>query len=505
MNVASAIGQIGRRYRLSPQDETGLMFGRTFPQLLIAAGGVVLAATLLLTAGFVPGLAVGSVVCGFGLSSVDGKPLIEWAGHTTSWARFKRTGSCEWFSVVPLLGGDTDRAAPGPLGDHDLLVVDAGVFGVGAPGQKIAVSRDRRANTLAATIRVTGRQFSLLEPGEQDWLIAQWGTALQAFIADRTAVGSIRWSEWAAPAGLTEHRRWIEQHRTTNPLASIRESYETLLAEGAASASRHEVLVTVTVHTKKVSVPKRRHRDQDKAAIELLLGEMQMFSRRLTGAALQVSVPLSPSAWARVMRLRLDPGSRAGLDVRRQSLGEEAGGVNPATATPLSASNRWESWQTDGAWHRALYVADWPRLDVPASWMSELMLWSGSVRTISAFFEPVPRSRSFTQITRAAGKIQSDEDSRRGHGWRVGAHHRRAKQAVDEREEELVAGYGEFNYAGVAVVSAESETALETAADEIIQVAAGIGIDLRPLHGRHDQAVCATLPIARALAPKRVI
>ncbi len=502
--MTTAVQEPKRRYRLAPQDETGLMFGRTMPQLLIAAAGVVIGAVLLLTAGFVPGLIVGGVLVGFGMTSIDGKPLIEWIGHGTNYVRFAKQSSTEWFSVVPLLGGTDEISAPGPLVDHDLLVVDAGVFGVGPAGQKIAVSRDRRGNTLAATIKVTGRQFSLLEEGEQDWLISQWGTALQAFIADRTAVASIRWSEWAAPAGLEEHRRWIDEHRTANPLKSIRESYEALLREGGASASRHEVLVTVTVATKKVNIRKRHNKDQEKAAIELLLDETSMFTRRLTGAALQVSAPLSPSAWARVMRLRLDPKCRLGLDVRRQTLGEEAGGVNPKNAAPLSATHRWDSWQTDGGWHRSLYVADWPRLDVPAAWMSQLMLWSGSVRTISAFFEPVPRSKSFTQITRAAGKIQSDEDSRRKDGWRVGAHHRRAKQAVDEREEELVAGYGEFNYAGVVVVSAESEEALETAADEITQVAAGIGIDLRPLHGRHDQAVCATLPLARALAPKKV-
>ncbi len=503
MTALSRPGE-GRRYRLSPIDDTGLMFGRSLPQLMIAAAGVVLGAVLLLTVGFVPGLVVGSVVAGFGLATFDRKPLLEWVGHGANYVRFARQEHSEWFAVVPLLGGDENTKAPGPLVDHDLLVVDAGVFGCGVPGQKIAISRDRRGGMLAATIRVAGRQFHLLEEGEQDWLISQWGTALQAFIADRTAVASIRWSEWAAPASLEEHRRWIAEHSAANPLKSIRESYEALLNEGGASASRHEVLVTLTVRTKNVSLRKRHGNDQQKAAIELLLGELDMFTRRLTGAALQVSAPLTPTSWARAMRLRLDPKSRLALDIRRQTLGEQAGGVDPANADQLAPDHTWESWHTDGAWHRALYVADWPRRDVPASWMGDLMLWSGSVRTISAFFEPVPRSKSFTQITRAAGKIQSDEDTRRRDGWRVGASHRRAKQAVDEREEELVAGYGEFTYAGVVVVTAESEDELESAADHIAQVGAGIGLDLRPLHGRHDEAVCATLPLARGLAPKRV-
>ena len=71
-----------------------------------------------------------------------------------------------------------------------------------------------------------------------------------------------------------------------------------------------------------------------------------------------------------------------------------------------------------------------------------------------------------------------------------------------EREEELVNGYGEFLYAGIVTVTAGTLADLEAAADEITQVAASTGLELRPLHGRHDQAIIATLPVARGLAPK---
>ena len=91
------------------------------------------------------------------------------------------------------------------------------------------------------------------------------------------------------------------------------------------------------------------------------------------------------------------------------------------------------------------------------------MLYNGAVRTVSVFFEPVPRSKSQRSITRDAAKIESDAQQRAEKGFRVGAHHRRAAQAVEEREEELVAGYGEYFYAGVVCVSAASLTELETA------------------------------------------
>ena len=36
-------------------------------------------------------------------------------------------------------------------------------------------------------------------------------------------------------------------------------------------------------------------------------------------------------------------------------------------------------------------------------------------------------------------------------------------------------------------------------AAQLVQTAAAAGLDLRPLHGRHDEAVAATLPLARGL------
>ena len=178
--------------------------------------------------------------------------------------------------------------------------------------------------------------------------------------------------------------------------------------------------------------------------------------------------------------------------------------MSVANALPAAVESAWTAWHTDDAWHRALYVAEWPRLDVPAAWMSDLMLYNGAVRSISVFFEPIPRSRSQRSITRDAAKLESDAEQRTQKGFRVGAHHRRAARAVEEREEELVAGYGEFFYAGIVCVTAPTLPDLEAATEEVSQVAASVGLEVRPLHGRHDQAVAATLPIARGLAPKGV-
>ena len=495
------VGLKGRLFRLSPPDRTGLMFGLGLAQLVALGAGVVAGSMLMVSSSVPAGITILVLGATLGLVRVQGTPVLVLAPHAVRFLRQRTSATQGWYTRVPLVGGNPE-AAPGALGDHDVVVIDAGEVGVGPPGQLIAVSRDRRAATYAATLRVAGRQFALTERSEQDWLLSQWGTALQAFIGERTPVQSIRWSEWAAPAGLEEHRSWLREHLDANPLADVREAYEQLLAQSGSASTRHEVLVTVTVQAARVKLGQRHNRDRVRAAIEVLMGEIRLFAQRLEGAGLAVSAPLSPTDWARAMRLRLDPSCRARLDARRRSLGEIAGGVRIANSGPDATENTWTAWHTDDAWHRALYVAEWPRLDVPAAWMSDLMLYNGSVRTVSVFLEAVPRSRSNRSITRDAAKLESDAEQRIQKGFRVGAHHRRAARAVEEREEELVNGYGEFLYAGIVTVTATTLADLEAAADEITQVAASTGLELRPLHGRHDQAVIATLPVARGLAPK---
>ncbi len=490
-----------RRFRLSPLDSTGLMFGLGFAQLTLLAGGVVIGSILMVTYSVPLGLAVLVVGSLLGLFRMHGATFVDLAPQGARYLRQRVSGQDAWFSVVPLLGGG-EHPAPAVLADQDVIVIDPGPLGLGQPGAEIAVCRDRKAGTYAATLRVAGRQFALIDNSEQDWLVTHWGTALQAFIAERTPVTSIRWSEWSAPAGLEEHRRWLTEHLADNPLHDVRTAYEQLLSEAGSSSTRHEVLVTVTINGGKVRTGRRHEGDSVTAAIELLLTEMKLLAQRLQGAGLLVSPPLSPPEWARAMRLRLDPTCRTALDARSRSLADTAGTVSLANAGPIAAEATWTAWHTDGAWHRGLYVAEWPRLDVRADWMRDLMLYSGAVRTVSVFFEPVPRSKSQRSITREAAKIESDAQQRAEKGFRVGAHHRRAARAVEEREEELVAGYGEFFYAGVVCVSATSLSELEAATDEITQVAASIGLELRPLHGRHDQAIAASLPLARGVAPK---
>jgi hypothetical protein len=153
--------------------------------------------------------------------------------------------------------------------------------------------------------------------------------------------------------------------------------------------------------------------------------------------------------------------------------------------------------------HRSYWVTEWPRLDVPGDWLAPLLTYAGHTRVVTVFFEPIPRSKSQRAITAQATKIEADVAHRTEKGFRVGARHNRAAQAVKEREEEIVAGHAELSFGAIVTITASDEEALDRACADTTQVAAGLGIELRPLHGRHDEALLAILPCARTVIGKR--
>ncbi len=328
-----------------------------------------------------------------------------------------------------------------------------------------------------------------------------WGDALAAFCAERGPVSKIRWTEWAAPAGLDEQLHYLNDHQTTDADPSAVDSYRDLLAAAGPMSTRHEVLVAVTVAQRKL---RRRNSDQGEASIdEVLLEEVRMLSCRLETAGLSASLPLSPTEIAETFRSRLDPYSLPKSGGRKRSLTEMAGLVSVANAGPMSTETSWDHVRVDRSFHAAYVFGEWPRLEVGPNWMEPLMLHAGGIRTIAVHYEPVAHSRSQREVDRDSVKLAADEEQRNRSGFRIGARHRRAQSEVADREAELVAGYPEFEYVGTAHICAPDRIALEHSCAEYEQLAAQVGIELRRLDGQHDLALACCLSIGRGIAGKR--
>lgn len=499
-----------RLYRFAPRDRGGWILGLGGSQCIALALAILTASTFL-NAGAPAPLVLSPVLLGFTFTFVriGGVPVHELVPVVIAWVVGRR--GRPWIARLPLLTGSAGDEAGQP--DLPPCLAGLAILDVPAKGwagaqrlRGIGIVSDDRDGALSGILRVRGREFALLDRAEQERMVAGWGDALGGFCKERSAVARVTWCEWAAPAGLSEQLRYVEEHRAAPLDSPAVQSYLSLLDDAGPMSTSHEVLVTVTVELRRVRRPRSGGGGDDPktVAVEVLLEELRLLTARLEAASLAVDPPLSPVEIAAAIRTRCDPRAAQTLATRRRSLAQLAGVVSVHNAGPL-ATRAHRSWfEVDGACHATYLIAEWPRLDVPPNWMEPLLLHAGGVRTVCVGYEPVPPSRSARRVNRDATRLASDAELRDRKGFRVGAQHRRAQAAVAERESELVAGYPELEHVGLITVTGADPESLERSCAEYEQVAAQAQMELRRLDRQHDLAFVATLPLGRMVEARRL-
>ena len=499
-----------RTYRFGPRDRTGWFLGLQGPQCVALAASI-LAAGIALNAGVALPVACMPVLVGVAVAfgRWNGQPVLDVVPGLLGWHVARVMGGTRWRAELPRLnvgraGAVAQPDLPPVLGG--LTIHEASHAEWSRRGRTAAagIVRDACERTATVVLRVRGQGFALCDRAEQERLLHLWGDALSAYCTERQPVSRLRWTEWAAPAGLAEQLAYlVEQGAVTDRQPAV-EAYRELLDQAGPLATRHEVLIALTVDERRMSRRGQQPRVRSHAVDEAVVEQARLITDRLETAGLSVDLPLTPAELAGVWRARLDPFAaptvRSG---RRRSLVELAGLVSVANAGPLSVDEERDFVRVDGALHVAYVIAEWPRLEVPPAWMEPLLLHAGGVRTIAVLYEPVAPSRSQRTIERQSVKLSTDEEQRARSGFRIGARHRRQHAELEAREAELVAGYGEFEYVGFVIVTAPDPDTLDRSCAEYEQVAAQAGLELRRLDGRHQLGLACGLPIGRGIARRR--
>ena len=483
----------GRTYRFAARDRSGWLLGLQAGQCIILGAGIFVAGGLFNFGAPSASVVVTMVISGvFAFAPASDRPAYAWLPVLAGWIIGVR-GARTWTASVPRFGGTASTCAqpewPPFLDGLELHEHDGW-----RANEAMAAVVDRHTGAVTAMLRVSGREFALIDRLEQERVLAGWGDALAAFCKERTAVRAVRWFEWSAPADASEHLRWSRTQIAASADPVIVDGYLAMVAEAGPMATRHETLVTITVGGPTSGFGRRRGSRQGRALVDTLRDELRLLASRLDSTGLIVDRPLSAADAATMLRARLDPFSRTAGAADRPTLAQLAG-VSPRSAGPMATRTEWTHLSVDGAVHACFAITEWPRLDVPPNWMEPLLLHAGGTRTVSVHLEPVAPSRSQRQIDRDSTRLVVDAEQRSRSGFRVGARHRRTESDVASRESELVAGYAEFEYCGLVTVSAPDLDRLERSCTEWEQIAAHAGLQLRRLNAQHDAAFACTLPV----------
>jgi len=491
-----------RTYHLTCPDALGFFKRRSGRQFAIGSAGVVLIVVAIAAHRLATGARLGVGIAGTfvmvlaAARTLSGEDVIDLIAPVGRFVfRILRQRHRFVAPLVPFVGGD-GATIPPCFGGLALFDFDP-LSHLDRAGGRVGIVHDRSDGTVSLALRVHGEGFLVAAPDEQDFRIDAWGQALAQFCREGHPVVRVAWSHWLAPAGIEEHRAWLEQTMRVDADEEMVAAYEDVLAIAGRSATRSEVLVTISVGQARTKLLAHHHGDRLLGAIERLLDEADLFTGQLQRAGLVVSRPLAAGALARSVRDRLDPTTMRRLDVRGRSLGELSGVVSPCNAFPLITEETRTGLRTDDSFHRAFRVAEWPRVAVRADWMAGFLCLPDVVRTCTVVFLPESRRLARRRANALATKVGASIDEKHDHGQRVGAEERRAQAAVDALDEELEAGAGMELFCGFIDVAAPSIETLEAACEQVLQAGANAHLELRRLDFRHGEAIVCALPLGR--------
>ncbi|MGH8918003.1 MAG: SCO6880 family protein, partial [Actinomycetes bacterium] len=174
-------------------------------------------------------------------------------------------------------------------------------------------------------------------------------------------------------------------------------------------------------------------------------------------------------------------------------------GVDPGQAWPVAADASWGSYRTDSALHATYWVAQWPRIDVGATFLAPLLMQTNVLRSVATVMEPVAPSVAIRKVEAARTTDIADEQTRARTGFMTTARKRLQQDATLRREEELADGHAEFRFAGYVTVSAPDPDALERSCAEVEHAAQQARLELVRLYGQQPEGFTFTLPLGRGL------
>ena len=487
-----------RLYRFDPLDESGVFLGLGAIQCVLVGGGLV-SAVALVSIGVPLLIAAVPVAVGGAMSfaRIGGYVAWQWLplGASWLWMRFGR--GRRWHARLPLIVDDGQRPPPMPPCLDGLDIVAVPWRG----GQAVGAVRDKQAATLTALVPAAGPEFLTRSRSEQEQLLNGWADVLGQFAPEKSPVVHLGWTDGARQSGLRQHVAWLDGTERGDPHDDAHDSYRELLEGAASQASSHEVLIFLTVSKDRLG-RRAATADPEAAAGRALCSAIDALHRGLRNADLRAGDPLPPAGVRKHLRTRIDPLAARPRAVRGR-LVERLGLVKAGDEGPLALESAWRHLHTDAAVHRTYWVAGFPRLPQHPAWLEPFLASNGITRTLTVFFRPVAPHQSRRRIERDLVKLESDAQTREDKGRRVDARHRRATQALLDREEELVAGYAEMGHLALVCVSATDLDQLDDDCEVIEQLAREAGIELRSLDARHDLAWAASLPFG--LAPRHLL
>ncbi len=472
--------------RFARRSGRGFAFGMSKTRLAtVGVAFVVFAAAMVTSRGF--GIVASSPVWAAALLLAyvpfHGRKVIDWAPVVLHWW-LRRAVRQHRFRARPL--------KPRPAGSLALPGDAARLRVVVDEVTGAALIHDPHVGTLTAVLQVRHGAFVLVDPATQAARADAWGRVLGGLATHHRGITRVQVLERVLPdAGVDVETWWARNgHHDGSWMA---QSYSELLAQATPAAERHESMIAISLSLSAAASSIREHGAGLRGATAVMRERMRSFEAAVRSAELSPAGWLTDTGLAWVLRTAYDPQAAERLDGTRV-------GRRLSTAGPLAVDEEWTRLRSDSGWHAALWVSEWPRLEVVPGFLWPLVLAPRVRRSLSIVVEPVPTAAALKEVRRERFEHASDQINRDKRGQITDYATVQELEDVNQRERELVSGHGELRYAAFIAVTAPTREALTAAVDEITNAAVECYCEVRVLWG--EQAVgfaAAALPLCRGI------
>ncbi|MBP5936694.1 SCO6880 family protein [Streptomyces acidiscabies] len=468
----------------------GVLLGLTAAQLTLTAATGLLLLTVVAARGILGALQllpVWAVFAAVVLARHRGRSLADWTPVVVRYTLRRVRRQLLWLT----------RPARRPVKEGVLNLPGraASLRVVTSADRRLGAVHDPHAATLTAVVRVASRAYALLDPGTQHANVTGWGRALAA-LARTGQVARIQVLERTVPDSGDALRRYWQQHG--HPRATLAGPlYEELIAGAGPAAAPHESYVAISLDMKAT----RRLIAQAGGGLTggfAVLGQLAAtFDQAARTAGLTPLGWLNARQIASVVRTAYDPAALPSLDAWTP---EGVPGADPAAAGPVVVAEEPGRITTDTACHTTYWVENWPRTEVGAGFLHQVLFSAGVRRTLSLSYTPKNIESAMRDVQRRKASVIADASERARRGQVESEADGIEYADIRERERQLIAGHADVALTGLLTVSADTPEKLRAACATVETAAVAAQLDLRVLTWQQaDAFTCAALPLVLAV------
>lgn len=362
-----------------------------------------------------------------------------------------------------------------------------------------------RSVSVIAELEVQG--FLMHDLPERFDLAEQFDRVLGPF-TQRPGVKRVTLQERTLPTTIRaarEHYDNVRRVRKLNPDSPVAHNYQDVMDRSERFEVAHRNYIVLTLDLVSLGGQLKALGGGKEAIVTLAQIEAGNLADALTAARITVRRWLSPRDVAALGRLAFDPEFAPIVQNRPDAVV----GVDPAAIGPMyleEPKGRNGIVVTDSGVHTTMWVHEWPRSDSPIGFLSPVVFArhpnTGEAIThiFSIVLTPVPVSKALKRIRDEKKVWRGNESLRAKRGADGSAADAADWRALEQREQEIARGHGEFQYGAYLTVTAPDEERLDQAIAGMRNALSRAGMEAQVLYCQQAEALMVNaLPIGMGM------